>query len=188
MDSIGCARYKGACGAECAQHTQRHCQARQCECTGVSPDGECGCGPRRQAWRFDDVPRLPVGHSSICRSHCSGPMSTAPGWGYRRVVRYRWPARLALACGSALLNACAVLPPTVERTPSHAIPMTSATALGAMAIASSPHDSRSGFRLLPSPHFAFNARVDLLTRAEQSLDVQYYEILDDESGRQVLRL
>ena len=66
--------------------------------------------------------------------------------------------------------------------------MTSATALGAMAIASSPHDARSGFRLLPDPDLAFNARVELLARAEQSLDVQYYEILDDESGRHVLRL
>lgn len=116
------------------------------------------------------------------------PMNTAPGWESRHVVRYRRLARLAMACGSVLLGACAVLPPTVERTPSQAIPMTSATALGAMAIASSPHDARSGFRLLPDPDLAFNARVELLARAEQSLDVQYYEILDDESGRHVLRL
>ena len=96
--------------------------------------------------------------------------------------------RLALATAAMVLSACAVLPHGVERTQSHAIAVTPATALGAMAIAAAPDRALSGFRLLSAPDFAFNARTELLTRAQQSLDVQYYEIRDDASGRHFLRL
>ena len=99
---------------------------------------------------------------------------------------HRACVRLALACAALLLSACAVLPHSVERAPSKAAVLTSSTQLGALVPASETREGLSGFRLLPSPDFAFDARVQLLTRAQQSLDVQYYEIADDQSGRNVL--
>jgi len=99
---------------------------------------------------------------------------------------HRACARLASASAALLLSACAVLPHDVERTPSKAGVLTPSTQLGALVPEREVSEGFSGFRLLPSPDFAFDARVQLLTRAQQTLDVQYYEIADDQSGRNVL--
>jgi len=87
------------------------------------------------------------------------------------------------------LGACAALPPGVVRPPSSAIPMSPASVLGAAAQASANvGPGLSGFRLLPTARFALEARTTLLERAQQSLDLQYYELRNDDSGRRILAL
>ncbi len=45
----------------------------------------------------------------------------------------------------------------------------------------------SGFRLLPNGVFSLKARLDLIERSQSSLDLQYYLISNDETGRALLR-
>jgi phosphatidylserine/phosphatidylglycerophosphate/cardiolipin synthase-like enzyme len=67
--------------------------------------------------------------------------------------------------------------------------------LGRIAAASTPASSAdaaagaqpSGFRLLSWSAQALYARIELARRAQRSLDLQYYELRDDETGRLVMR-
>src|SRR5215468_1202110 len=94
------------------------------------------------------------------------------------------PAALCLALVqlAVCLSACVGLPQDVPRPISRALAPDSSTSLGALAAANRHNDGMSGFRLLPSPDFAFDARVELISRAQRSLDVQYYEVRDDQTG------
>jgi len=76
----------------------------------------------------------------------------------------------------ALLSGCASLPADVQRHPFEALTDVTSTRLGRIAAAATPDDKRhlSGFRLLPTGDYAFNARIALARRAEKTLDVQYY--------------
>ncbi len=87
-----------------------------------------------------------------------------------------------------LLCGCAALPVDPQRLPSTALPMSGKTALGALAASAAHGEAGSGFRLLPAGDVAFDARLALLRRAEHSIDLQSFEIRDDESGRRVLTL
>ncbi|NUZ08516.1 phospholipase D family protein [Schlegelella sp. ID0723] len=82
---------------------------------------------------------------------------------------------------------CAGLPTTVLRTPSTAIKATKETKLETIVEASSPDRALSGFRLLPSGAFALSTRLELARRSEQSLDLQYYLIKSDATGKSMLR-
>ena len=82
---------------------------------------------------------------------------------------------------------CAGLPRDVQRPPSQAIAASADTDLGRIALASAPDRTRSGFRLLSWSAQSLAARIELIRRAQVSLDVQYYVIHDDETGRHVLR-
>ena len=87
-----------------------------------------------------------------------------------------------------LLGACAGLPsrdPPPE--PSKAIGLDANTALGRIALASTPDEALSGFRLMPLGFYSIDARVELARRAERSLDVQYYYFENDDTGRTLLR-
>jgi putative cardiolipin synthase len=94
-----------------------------------------------------------------------------------------------LALLTSLLGACAGLPPRPVPEPSQALRDTAQTGLARIAAASRPADETapSGFRLLPTGEFAFNARLALARRAERSLDVQCYHIQRDHAGRALLR-
>jgi len=96
--------------------------------------------------------------------------------------------RLLGAATLFALAGCAALPGGVERRESHSLTQTQATTLGKVAAASAPADAadRSGFRLLPDADDAFEARLALIRSAERSVDVQYYLIANDGSGRQFL--
>jgi putative cardiolipin synthase len=98
---------------------------------------------------------------------------------------------VALALLFAVLGGCAGLPRDVQRTPSQAIAASADTSLGRIALASAPdgthRGTRSGYRLLPWPAQSLQARLELVRRAQVSLDVQYYVIHDDETGRYLLR-
>ena len=87
----------------------------------------------------------------------------------------------------AVFAGCAGLPRDVQRPPSQAIAASADTDLGRIALASAPDRTRSGFRLLSWSAQSLAARIELIRRAQVSLDVQYYVIHDDETGRHVLR-
>ena len=93
----------------------------------------------------------------------------------------------ALTCALAL-GGCSSLP-MIDRAAiaSEAIALSTQTTLGRIAVASSPAPELSGFRLMPLGLFSLDSRVQLAMRAEVSLDVQYYQFENDETGRYLLR-
>lgn len=97
--------------------------------------------------------------------------------------------RLFALVAATALAGCANLPTMPLRDASSAFTDTRGTTLGRLAAASlvgsGPGDS--GFRLLPTGDFAFDARIALIRRAERSLDVQYYLLAQDSVGLQLLR-
>jgi putative cardiolipin synthase len=115
-------------------------------------------------------------------------------------------SRLVLLCGGTILAGmklrlilclvsivtacagCGSLPVDLSRPVSHAIPAARDSNLGSIAAGSVPAPGTTGFRLMPAPEFSLHARVELALRAERSLDLQYYEIHNDQTGRYVLRL
>jgi putative cardiolipin synthase len=102
------------------------------------------------------------------------------------------PSRLLVAFAVALaavLAGCSSVPPLPERTVTLARTDTAGTDLGKLAAASLEEagPGESGFRLLPTGDFAFDARLALARRAEHTLDVQYYHLANDSVGLQFLR-
>jgi putative cardiolipin synthase len=96
--------------------------------------------------------------------------------------------RLALCCSVLLLaSACTGLPQNVQREPSKAQPPAADTVLGQIVKASTPDPELSGFRLLPSGEYSLQARLELVRRAQRTLDVQYYMIIGDHTGLYMLR-
>ncbi len=96
---------------------------------------------------------------------------------------------LCLPIAAALLGGCASLPAPVAVAPSHALQDVAATRLARIAHDNASPDGPglSGFRLLPEAPSSFNARIALARRASRSLDVQYYDLRNDGTGRQLLR-
>ena len=92
-----------------------------------------------------------------------------------------WVASLAL-------GGCVSLP-AIDRAPiaSRAIAASTSTTLGKIAKNSRPAPDLSGFRLMPLGGFSLDTRLELAWRAQSSLDVQYYHIQNDETGRFFLR-
>jgi cardiolipin synthase C len=109
--------------------------------------------------------------------------------------RAAWPTARRLAAWSLALLAlllaagCATRLPEVDRNAlaSAAIELSTRTTLGRIARESQPDPAMSGFRLMPLGSFSLDTRVQLARRAEASLDVQYYHIENDETGRWLLR-
>jgi cardiolipin synthase C len=66
---------------------------------------------------------------------------------------------------------------------------TATTWLARVAAASTPIQPQgpSGFRLLPTGEYAFDARLALAEAAERSIDAQYYHVHDDSAGVAFLR-
>jgi putative cardiolipin synthase len=97
-------------------------------------------------------------------------------------------ARRILCLVVCAVAGCAGLPEGVQRPTSTALPASADNALGRIAAASSPGDATlSGVRLLSWPAQALDARIALARRAERSLDLQYYIVHDDATGRHLLR-
>ena len=92
---------------------------------------------------------------------------------------------LVLAC---LLSACAGLP-AVPATPYvPAIAASPATELGRLAAPfTAAPDSLSGTRVLAQGAFALDTRLELIRRAQSSLDLQYYLLGNDKTGKLILR-
>ena len=82
---------------------------------------------------------------------------------------------------------CSALPSNPARPPSTAIAPSVSTPLGAIAAASLPDGGLSGFRLEPLAWYAFRLRLELAARAQRTLDVQYYVLHEDDTGKALFR-
>lgn len=94
---------------------------------------------------------------------------------------------VAALLATAFAAACATLPEPAPMPPTRAVVASERTELGRTAIAARPDVDLTGFRLLPAGDDALATRLELVRRAEVSLDVQYYQIVDDATGRTFLR-
>jgi putative cardiolipin synthase len=88
---------------------------------------------------------------------------------------------------SAFLSACGGLPMQVDRPLSTARQAPADSPLVRIAQDSSPAPTLTGFRLMPDGFFSLDARIELARRARDSLDVQYYLIQNDRTGRLLMR-
>ena len=115
-----------------------------------------------------------------------GPVAARPAGGTAWLRLLLAGVVVALVLGG--LGGCTTLP-QVNRTAiaSEAIPLSRATTLGRIAASYRPAPDQSGFRLMPLGSYSLDTRVQLARRAEASLDVQYYHLHNDESGRWLLR-
>ncbi len=86
-----------------------------------------------------------------------------------------------------LATGCASLPDGLQGPPSKAVPGSKDTTLGRLALSAQPDPDLSGFRLMPTGDFALSTRLELARRAERTLDLQYYHIENDATGRYLLR-
>lgn len=99
----------------------------------------------------------------------------------------RWGHWVIALLAVLLFSGCATLPDEAPRPPTKAMAVSPDTALGKLAMAAQPDPDLSGFRLMPGGDFAFATRIELARRAQRTLDVQYYQIENDETGRYLLR-
>ncbi len=86
-----------------------------------------------------------------------------------------------------MLSACGALPPQVDRPFSSARQASADSPLIRIARDSSPSPTLTGFRLLPDGFYSLDARIQLVRRAHDSLDIQYYLIEEDRTGRLLMR-
>ena len=96
-------------------------------------------------------------------------------------------SRLALvAIATLLLGGCAGMIPGsgYQRVESSALANPEATKLGQLfAAAAREHPGQSAFRLLPVGLDGFAMRMQMVERAERTIDLQYYIIQEDDTGR-----
>jgi len=86
-----------------------------------------------------------------------------------------------------VLAACGTLPTQPPRPPTTTLAPAPDSPLVQLAQGSVPSPEATGFRLMPLGAFSLDARLQLAQRAKYSLDVQYYLIQDDKTGRLLLR-
>ena len=83
---------------------------------------------------------------------------------------------------------CATLPERAATPASFAISDFDSTFLGTLAKQSLPPESRlSGFELMPVADAAYAARIELCQKAERTLDLQYYLLQGDNTGKFLMR-
>ena len=116
--------------------------------------------------------------------------------GRRRVAAKRFLSfalallrRRALATGLLLvaLTGCAGLPVVADRPESRALPATADTELGRFAKQAHLQPGESGFHGMPQAEYALDTRVELIRRAQRSIDLQTYQIGNDLVGRTLLK-
>lgn len=102
-------------------------------------------------------------------------------------ARRPWPCSLGLVALAALfLAGCATLPPgsNYPKAASNALTHPEQTRLGRQfAAPSAAHPGLSGFRLLPVGIDSFLLRMEMAQQAERTLDVQYFVIENDDTGK-----
>ena len=103
-----------------------------------------------------------------------------------QVAPWRWPALLTLLALLFLLGACGSLPQDSPRIASMALGPQDDSPLVRTARQSTPDPALSGFRLLPLGSYSLDARLQLIHRARHSLDLQYYVLDNDATGRLLL--
>ena len=96
--------------------------------------------------------------------------------------------RLVVPGLALVLAGCAGLPPRAAEPPTLSIAASPATTLGrAAAHLDTASDGLSSIRPLVEASFALDARIELMRRAQTSLDVQTYQLGNDKTGRLLLR-
>jgi putative cardiolipin synthase len=86
-----------------------------------------------------------------------------------------------------VLSACGSLPMHVDQPFSPALQPSPESPLVRIAQDSSPGPELTGFRLMPLGVYSLDARIQLARRARYSLDLQYYLIQNDRTGRLLMR-
>ncbi len=92
-----------------------------------------------------------------------------------------------LVAALLVLGGCSSLP-VIDRTAieTHAVPSDKRTELARIAGIGQPTPEDSGFRLLPLGTFALDARGQLAKRAQATIDVQYFHLANDDTGKWLL--
>lgn len=102
-------------------------------------------------------------------------------------ARRPWRCSLGLVALAALfLAGCATLPPgsNYPKAASNALTHPEQTRLGRQfAVPSAAHPGLSAFRLLPVGIDSFLLRMEMAQQAERTLDVQYFVIENDDTGK-----
>ncbi len=116
------------------------------------------------------------------------PAPCAPQVGRRDDGR-NYVGRALSACVLAvtLLAGCGTLPQREAVPASTALAPAMESPLVRIVQNSQPSPELTGFRLMPLGVFSLDARIELADRARTSLDVQYYQIHHDKTGRLLLR-
>ena len=96
-------------------------------------------------------------------------------------------AGILAACAVSLVG-CASLPPLERQAPRVALDAPADAPLVQLAAHSLSQANGSGFQILPISYGSMAARVTLADRAVKTLDVQYYELAADTTGRYFLRV
>jgi cardiolipin synthase C len=100
----------------------------------------------------------------------------------RRRAGARWAAA-ALAAAALCLACCGTLPVNNGQIDTIALPPNPESPLVKIAALSLPAADQTGIRLLPLGAFSLDTRLQLAQRASTSLDVQYYQLENDATGR-----
>jgi len=88
---------------------------------------------------------------------------------------------------ATVLAGCGMLPPHAD-TPYEAAQKPAADSpLARIAEASIPSPELTGFRLMPIGVYALDTRIELAQRARYSIDAQYYQFNNDDTGRLFIR-
>jgi putative cardiolipin synthase len=94
---------------------------------------------------------------------------------------------VATALAAFLLAGCGALPQRADVPPSVAATPSPDSPLVRIAEVSTPSPDLTGVRLMPHAAYSLDARIELTRRAKYSLDIQYYLIQNDLTGRLLLR-
>ena len=89
----------------------------------------------------------------------------------------------AVFAAALLLGGCGSLPTNVGKTDTLALAPDPQSPLVKIAAVSSPAPEQTGIRLLPLGGYSLDTRIQLAQRATTSLDVQYYVLENDSTGR-----
>ncbi len=128
-----------------------------------------------RAFAFTFADRRPCDKMSDGYFHADFTVHTAADSAPRNLARMR------VAVGLRHIADAGRSPVLIELQPSPDSPLVR------IARESSPAPTLSGFRLMPIGFYSLDARIQLARRAVHSLDVQYYLIQNDRTGRLLMR-
>jgi len=100
-----------------------------------------------------------------------------------------WHVARVMACLVSIwiVSACAWIQPVSSRPDSTSLPSVTQGKIAKAARATMLDAKSSGFRLLPSGAHALAIRLELIRSAERSVDLQYFIVQPDATGKEVLR-
>ncbi len=103
-----------------------------------------------------------------------------------RKLNFKFVSATTFLLLALVLQGCATLGAS-SNTESLAIPPTMDEDLARIVPADLAHDGGSAFRPLPFSEYSMDARLTLARHANKTLDIQYYLLQDDATGRTLLR-